>query len=179
MKKLHFIIAIVASLALAGGYFYVTPHLTALNLQQAVENEDEQAISNLVNFPVLRENLKAQVGDLITGKKPAAEDNIFSKITGTLTTGVSGFLIDKIVTPESIVFIIRHGKLKPENNGTAGSETAGESAANDKPDLSFKYEHLNRFAINIKSADSDITIILTRESLLSDWQLTALENWQP
>ena len=179
MKKAYLMTAIVASLSLAGGYFYTTPHLTALNLQQAVENSDQQAISQLVNFPVLRKNLKVQISDLIANKKTEAESNIFAQITESLTSGVSDFLIDKIVTPEGVIFIIKHGQVKSENNGTHDAAAGGEAVANNEQDLSFQYENLNRFTINIKSADSDITVIITRESILGDWQLTALENWQP
>ena len=57
MKK--FILGIIVVIAV--GYILATPYLTVYQMKIAAENQDGEALSEHIDFPVLRQNLKDQL----------------------------------------------------------------------------------------------------------------------
>lgn len=97
----------IAILTLAAGVIYASPYLALNGLRDALEARDAEAISDRVDFPRLRENIKDQLGTVMSKElgTPSEDDAI-----GVLAAGVASMMIDTtldaLVTPSGIARLV-------------------------------------------------------------------------
>lgn len=163
--------AVLISALLAGALLAYTaagPFITLYQIRAALEARDAGKLAQYVDFPVLRENLKAQINALILGELPAGvADNPF----GVFGLALAGTLVDSLVegyvTPGGLSTLLA-GRL-PQQQQAPENETEAPAAPGAKPQ--FTYDSTSQFTMRLNiSAERSIRLVLTRTGLT--WQLT-------
>lgn len=176
--KLRALPIAAAVLALAG--LYATPYVTLHQLRQAAAAEDAPALAARVDFPALRENLKAglQQRMLDRDRNERGEPSQASTFGAALAGALLGPMVDALITPEALARImegqrpvkaaIGFGKPRPEPGRTERSRAKLETAMG--------YESLNRFVFSVRHPGDDeepVELVLHRDGLIG-WKLAEL-----
>jgi hypothetical protein len=175
MTKIIKVLVGVGLLAIIG-WFFVSPYLAVKNMKDAADKRDATTLSSYVNYPALKENLKANFSASMNAKAAEKSDNPLAGFGATLASAFMGPMIDAIVTPDSLAAMMRG--QKPKAAGGA-SEPATQDVATEKksdPDVQLGYESLNRFVVRVSPKDKPeqkTALVFLREGL--SWKLNAVE----
>jgi hypothetical protein len=153
---------------LSGGLLYASPYLTLYQMYQAVERRDAQAISNSVDFPALRESVKANLQSVVLKETAKQNNPILNLIGAALGGALADPVIDNMVTPQGVMALLEGQRLQAGNGGT---QSLSEKAA--QVDVNPRYESLNRFVVGVKPKGEDVPpvdVVLSREGL--GWKIT-------
>jgi hypothetical protein len=169
------IASIFAAIAVIGTaiWFYFTPHLVAQEMASAAEERNATKLSLHINFPSLRESVKAGVNAKLASELLSAgdPDNPFAALGLAIGTALVNPIVDAIVTPEGVASIMR-GERPTDQKGGKGKPTSNESDI----DTSVHYESFDRFVVAVKkagSSDDPFLLVFHRDGLLG-WKLSEL-----
>lgn len=170
-------LATAALVVVLGAGFYATPYLAVAQMRSAAQAKDADKLSRYVDFPALRENLKATFNEKINAEIAKSKD---TSPFGALGAAVAGALInpmvDAMVTPQSLSMIVQGQQPKGENpQQDTPPATDSASKPDASTDVSMGYEDFNQFAVSIKhnSTAEPVSLVFHREGLIS-WKLAAL-----
>lgn len=166
-SKLFIAIAFVVSAT----WFYFTPHLAVAGMKAAMESKDADILSAYVNFPALKDSVKAGFSAKLA-KQPIKEieENSFGALGAALTKAFINPLVDAIVTPENLAMMLKGYKPKAVKSG------AQPGSAQAETDTAMSYESFDRFVVTIKNKgakDESVGLVFNRNGLFA-WQLSAL-----
>lgn len=151
---------------------YFSPYLSVYNMKKAAEKQDADALSRYVDYPALRESLKANFNAMMASEITQS-DNPFGALGTALGAALVNQMIDAFITPESLAMLI-----KGEEPQIGDSEKQYTEKQPPKPDAetSMSYDGLNQFVVKIKdksSSEGPIKFIYKRTGIIS-WKLSAL-----
>jgi hypothetical protein len=155
-----------------GVWFYFTPHLAVHKMRRAAEARDSATLSSYINFPALKESLKASFSAKLAseaGKKQS--DHPFAALGAVFAAALINPMIDALVTPESLAMIMKGERPDLETKDRPKSPSAASET-----EISTGYESFDRFVVRIKkrgSPEEPVRFEFTREGLFS-WKLSAL-----
>lgn len=162
----------VLVLALFGIWFFFTPYLTANAMRAAAEERDGEKLSGYVDFPALKESLKASFNAKLASDVVADSDaSAFSALGAAMAAALLNPMIDALVTPESLVMMME-GR-KPEPGKSTESEPTNEAL---DADISMSYENMNTFVVTVIKRGGEqepIGLVLRRDDLFF-WKLSAV-----
>lgn len=162
--------SVAGALVAMAAWVYFGPYVAARSLQSAVEARDSTRISEHVNFPALRESLKASVmSKLTTEATKSNEGGAFAALGVALVSSMIGPLIDAMVSPEGLANMLKGEKPKPDNPPAAADD------ASSGIERSSRYESLDRFVVTIKKKGEpdSMGFVFAREGLFN-WKLSAV-----
>ena len=170
MKKI--ILGIIVVIAV--GYIFAAPYLTVYQMKIAAENHDGEAISEHIDFPALRQNLKDQLNAQLGVElaQEAMDDNPFTTLGAAFGGMLVGKMIDVYVTPAGIIELMKGEN--PDTESTGGStekQTPSEPFAN----VSMSYESFSKFSVTIKQNKElaeEVKFNLRRKGM--GWKLTEI-----
>ncbi|MDM8524820.1 DUF2939 domain-containing protein [Desulfococcaceae bacterium HSG8] len=171
MNKNKKVIAGLIVLAVIGVGFYFTPYLSVYNMKKAADNKDAETLSEYVDYPELRESVKACIN-----AKMAAENkgNPFNAAGAALASAFVAPMVDTFVTPESLATMMKGEKPQSEKpDKSSGKKSSDESDI----ETSMSYESLNQFAVRVKkkgTSEEPVKFIFKRDGVIS-WKLAGLE----
>ena len=99
MGKIFNLLLVVAFVC--GGYFFAGPYMAVAGLTKALENEDAAAVSAYVDFEALRTSFTDDFAQRM-GLEQKGTD-----LASILATRIAGAFIQKIVSPESMIAILK------------------------------------------------------------------------
>jgi hypothetical protein len=171
--------AAVAAVLVA--WYAASPFMAMSALQKAARARDRDRLEELVDFPSVRENLKA---DFTAGLMKKAEndaatrDNPFAGLAAMLVPALVDRVVDAAVTPEGIARL-QDGKgvatppgAKPM--GKASTPAKPQAKTEDEPKLAYHYSGLNRFKVEQTTDAGPMTWVLARQGLFG-WKLVRIE----
>lgn len=159
--------------AIAVILLYASPYWTVHQMETAVRDRDATALSHYVDFPAVKESLKANFSAQLNQKMGGEKDNNPLVALGMAMVGaVLNPFIDTLVSPEGLATMMSGNKPDPTNpQGPTNSVDRHE-----EPNVTKGYESLNRFVIQVsskKKQDQKIDFVFQREGLLS-WKLSTV-----
>lgn len=175
MKKLIIIIAVLAVFGF-GGYFFASPYLAVYTVRNAIEQGDAEKLSDYVDYPLLRESMKAELNKKLTKDDDGLGDKIGSYMASALADG----LVDAMVTPKGLKAILAsQGGSDDEPVEKKPDKEEKPKEKSDKPKkkaLEMGYRDMNTFAVDIltKRGNVSATLLINRVGLFG-WKLTAVE----
>jgi len=127
------VIVVVAVL----GVIYASPYIALDRLKRAADARDAQTVNQYVDFPLLRESLKDQVGQLLTRKIDIQKSgNPLAMIGAMIGAALIGPLVDSYATPDGVAAILNGipprgdpGEKPPVQSEANGAVVAGPGAA--------------------------------------------------
>ena len=97
----------VAAILIAGAWYWASPYFAIADLRNALIRGDTTAVEERVDFPHLRENIKAQVSTFImTGMQEQLSNNPFAALGIALAAKFSEVMVESMVTPSGILSLM-------------------------------------------------------------------------
>jgi hypothetical protein len=181
MNRLQLRLLGAAAFVVAAGiaaYWYWSPYLAVRELREAAMNADAVRFNERVDFPRLRDSLKAQ---LVQGSGSQARDGDGGdKFGGMLANALVGALIDAAVRPETIMVAMREGRFKVEHSAGPNDRAQGEKSDRRKPVWHTERRGFDTVLFHVRqddgtgssgSAKDDIALVMQRHGF-ADWKLT-------
>ena len=99
MRRLFIILTTLIGLCV--GVFAYSPYLAAQNFQKSLHEGDVSQIEETTDFVRVRQSLSAQISP-----KPSSDDSFLAKLGKGLVGGFTDAVIDSMVTPEGLSFLM-------------------------------------------------------------------------
>lgn len=163
------IIATSVSL-LVGGWLFATPYIAASSMESAIESQDAEKISKYVDFPALKENIKASINEAVLEEAAkAGKNDVASQMGAAMAAAFIGPMVDAMISPQGLAMMVG-SKSKP---GEPPKKTA---SIKDNPDTKITqgYKDFNTFGVDITDKPSNKTIsLIFKRSEIYQWKLSA------
>ncbi|WP_051293909.1 DUF2939 domain-containing protein [Pseudoduganella violaceinigra] len=152
--------AALAVAAAVAAYWYWSPLLVVHQMKEAVREHDVAAFNSHVDFPALRENMK-------DGMAAKQDDGAL----GGLGRLLGGVMVDALVRPESVMFMLEHGDFAKKRREQRSDETARDSSTpateENKPKWVTEREGVNRYIVR----NEKVALVFIRSGFC-DWKLS-------
>ncbi len=162
---------VVILLALVVGYAAAGPYLTVSAIKRGLAEQDAEKLSENIEFPTLRQNLKEQLNAAML-KNAATElkDNPFAALAAGLASKMTEGIVDSFVTPSGLATLMEGKKPTPKTH-------SDESTPPQEDDLfknaRYTYDSISRFSIWVPNDTGEETrFVLQREGVT--WKLVNL-----
>src|SRR5262249_593624 len=127
-----------------GAYFAFSPYVALRGLRSALHSGDSVALEDRVDFPRLRENLKAQLNvAMLKNLNSELSANPFSALALGLASKLVESMVDSFVTPEGIASLGRGERPNTGSIAPISSSSTKEPFANAR----VTREALDRFSV--------------------------------
>jgi nitrogen fixation-related uncharacterized protein len=176
MKRIHILIAVAVVLVVAGLYL-ASPFWAVQSLRNAARDQDRDKLEQLVDFPSVRESMKAQMKAKMLKsfqEDPEMQGNPFAGLAMAMAPMMIDGMIDSFVTPEAMTAIMEKGKPGPFAEEPAATPTT----ATEDVEVEQAYSDLNTFNVSIKDkadAASGSTALVFKRTGLFGWQLKRID----
>lgn len=170
---------VVAVLLIA--LYFASPILALHSLTAAAKAGDKVALEQKVDFPAVRESLKAQLKTAMTRKfeeDPELRDNPFAAFGQLLMASVVDKAVDSFATPEAIANMVATNE-PPKTVSTAPGGPVLEPAkpkAKSQTKVDYAYEGLDHFRVryvDVKDGEQ-LDLVLKRHGIFG-WRLVRIE----
>jgi len=163
---------LVGVLVLAVAYAAASPLLTVYYMKSAAEARDGEALSEYVDFPAVRQDLKDQL-NVKLGREMAkeADDNALAVLGGMLAGVMVNKMVDTFVTPTALIELMKGEVPKASGGGRKESE-----ATRKRPfgNASFRYEAWDRFSVIVPNRKGEETRFTLRRRGIG-WKLAGIK----
>lgn len=155
------------------------PVLAAQALIRAAKAGDERKIEALVDFPALRESMKAELNAELTARMsrdPRLAESGLGGLGMMLAPMILSGAVDAVVTPEVVAQMVKTAEA-PDPTRRPAPEPAGDAANGDDIHQAWGYRGLNQFAVTLTDRDQPddhLALILERRGLF-EWKLAAVD----
>ncbi|HNI37831.1 MAG TPA: DUF2939 domain-containing protein [Pseudomonadales bacterium] len=171
---------------LVAAYVFALPYITVYQIRLAVDERDSEALSEHIDFPSVRQNLKDQMSAMLLGK--VQEDSESNSPLAVLGMAFAGSLVDKLldayITPAGVAQLLAGEKpsRKKAKQLAYAAASSTESAApipEDKKDaeqkkvlsdVSLGYKSTSRF--EVKDNKKGMRVVLRRQGL--EWKVAQI-----
>ena len=160
------------------------PLLTFKALSEAARYGQPARLESMVDFPALRENLKVQLAQRLSGAiqdDPQLNDSPFGALGALLAPSLVEQMVEAVVTPAGISAIVVSGRAPlpdPDPRKSAlppPPETAPPQPRTREPATRFAYRDFDTFvAVTQANGAEPIGWVLERRNLVQ-WKLTGIE----
>lgn len=156
-KPLTAVTVLAAALAV---WVYVSPHWTVRQMLAAAEGRDTEKFSQYVDYPALRESLKAEFA-MSMEQQMGSGDNPFAAIGKMIGRAVVDPMIEASVTPAGAMAMV-------VDDAPASAASTAESNPRRSPDYSVSYRSWDSVdAATVKQNGEPFVMRLRREGLWS------------
>lgn len=159
----------IAVASLVGTWLFLTPYIAASSMQAAIESQDAEKISRYVDFPALKENIKASLSAaLLEESLKAGKNDPAAQMGAAMATAFIGPMIDVMVSPKGLAMMVG-SESKP------GEPPKKTKSITDDPntDVTQGYKDFNTFGVDITDKPSKKTVsLLFKRSAIYQWKLS-------
>lgn len=165
-------LGLVVALSLCA-WMYFSPYLAVRGLQSAAQERNAARMADYVDFPSVRESLKASLNAMLAAemaKASGGQANPFAALAAAFVSALVEKITDAFVSPEGLAMLMRGEKPDFQKGQPTGASTDGDPFSSDAG-----YETFDRFVVTVKpkSGKESIGLVFTRQGLVA-WKLTAL-----
>lgn len=172
MKSKIPVVVVLAVLAAAGAWFYLTPYRVYERMALAARSGDAAGLAQCVDMPALRESMKANVNARLTAEMARhGNGDPAAALGAAFASALVNPMVEALLTPESLATLIRNG-LPPAGDAAAGGATTATTAAT----VSKRYEDYARFVVTVRrgGGESAPVVFTFHRHSLATWKLAAL-----
>jgi hypothetical protein len=172
MSKVKLISGVAA--VLIGGYVVAAPYITVYQMKVAAEKQDGESLSEHIEFPTLRQDLKDQLNVMFASKLANDKEMKNNPFAGLATLLVGTFVdkaVDSYVSPAGVTKLMMGEKIevKPDSN-----DASNLSKEEPFKDAHMGYESLHKFVISTEmQPGKKVKFVLRRRGI--DWKLTEIK----
>ena len=180
-RRLYWLAALVAILVAAALYF--GPHWTVYRMRKAIDARDATALSSQVDFPALKESVKAQLMTKMGGlmNSSGMKDSPLAGVGQMIGKGLINQTVDALVTPASVMVLMQQGSFPAAGgsppsapNGPGGpGAPGGQDGSSTAPRYAIDY--LDFSTVQIHARDGSPGKFFLRRHGGFFWKLSAVE----
>lgn len=164
----------LAAVAMAG-WFYYTPYQAVHNMQEAAQAHNASKLASYVDFPAVKENLKAELNGQMLQK---LQGNPLAAVGAVFTSALVNAMVDAMVSPQGLAMMMQGEKPLAASKAetTESSAQTNPDTASDKVETKMGYDGLSQFTVKVYQRgkpEQAINLVLQRQNILS-WQLTEI-----
>jgi hypothetical protein len=173
---------LAAALAAFGAWLWFAPHLTVHAMRQAAERGDAEALASHVDFPALRDSVRAQLAARVSDHLGGGSG--WSRLGADFATTLAAPAIDAMISPEALAMLFAGRDLRDRYAGPADAPppTADATESHGGIDtgqwrLSMGYDDLSTFSVKVANdgmGPAPSRLVFKRHRLLW-WKLSAIE----
>jgi len=178
MNKKLVVGLVAATLAAFIVAWAVAPIVAAQSLIRAAKAGDTAKLEQRVDFPSLRESLKAELNAEVLARvrgDPRLTESDLGGIGMMLAPMLLSGAVDTVVTPEVVAAMVRDGEAPDPTNAPDPAPKAGDDGGDIHQ--SWGYRDLNTFSVTLTRRDAPnkrLALLLDRRGLFS-WKLAAVD----
>jgi hypothetical protein len=158
---------------------YVSPYWAVRQLQQAAQAGDAGRISEYVDYPALRESLKADMQARIVAPMlgdPKPKDSPYAALGAAIAGAILGPMVDSMVTPAGIAAMMKGGPTgRPQAAPLPETSSAPPEASRARGEVRSGYSGINQFEVAYPAegepAGHAPALVFKRDGVFS-WKLT-------
>ncbi len=171
-------LAVIGGILIAAVVVYaaVGPFFTIHQIKTGIEQQDSEKLSENIDFPMLRSNLKDQIGAMMM-KQAAAEskDNPFGALGIMFASKMVESAVDSMITPSGLQNLMTGAPpTRPQEAGQPSQQSDQSAKADPFRNVRYTFDTQSKFSIWVKRPDLDETkevrFVLTRDGL--SWKLS-------
>lgn len=171
-KALGLFTAAIAALYIA------SPYYTVYRLDRGLQEKDQEAVSERIDFESLRSSLKDQINGRMMSEMSRSEDIKDNPLAAGFALFLAPKLIDgmiyTMVSPAGVTALLSEGEI-PEGASQGNISSVSEA---ERPEISYAFfEGVDQFKVILNKKDSDETMRLRLERQGLGWKLTKV--WLP
>ena len=165
-------------LLIVGGYVVAGPYITISAIKDGIVERDADKLSDNIDFPALRQNLKDQINaQVMQNAATELKDNPFAALAVGFASKMVDGVVDAYVTPSGLAKIMEGEKPNIQKNNGAISDKEINDAPK-KEDLfknaRYSYDSMSRFSIYVPNdKGEEARFVLKRQDL--SWKLVNIE----
>jgi hypothetical protein len=154
------------------GYAAVGPLITIRQLKSGLEQQDSEKLSEYIDFPTLRTNLKEQINsELIKHAATGLEDKPFLAMGLAFTPKLVETIVDSLVTPSGMSNLMAGKKPQQREKKQPTQGSRGEERRELFKNSRYSYDSPSKFSVWVKNdSGEEIRFVLTRDGL--SWRLS-------
>lgn len=170
MNRKWIIAIVVGLLLLGGGWYFASPYLALKNMQTAVEARDADALSAQIDFPALREDLKAEMAAVMMAEaqKKGSQD----AAAAMLGAAFADKMIDGMVSPTGIKVLMANAD-KGAAVGEAGMTITPDVNKLNSDNFDIERSGFSEFKLRNKKDPENGAIVFRRDGL--GWKLVGID----
>jgi hypothetical protein len=174
-KKLTMALILAATICAS---IFFSPYLTIHQLRNAVIDRDVTALSEHVDFPALKENIKLQLMEKMSEKlnAPEMKNNPFAVIGQAFAYGIVNKIVDTIISPSGLITILNQAKVEPIHTGpvVVPNNNMEKSSTQPAAKFSLQYQDWSTVTASPKANDGNTVDLIFKRSGLWSWKLTSI-----
>lgn len=169
MNKKWIVGALVALIGLMGTWYAFSPRYTLWQMREAAEDRDADKLSSYVDYPKVRESMKAQLRAAMAAKMMEGGGNGFEAIGMAIGMQMAGPMIDAMISPE----MLQAGFAKASSTGSEqGKKPAFQVGSDD--DVEIARDGFDTFKVILKDKKGEPSnLIFERRGL--GWVLAGVQ----
>lgn len=170
MKKGIIAAAILIAMSF-GAWYFASPSLAMKSLKEAAIEGDREELKDRVDFPAVRESLKAQVRAHLVAEMQKDKDNPFAALGMAMAGAIVDPMIDGIVSPSGIKAMVQQGRIQTDPNDAKAATPTEKNVV----EWSVDRRGFDKFVAKPKAADGqrEPTLVFERDGL--GWRLVDIE----
>ncbi|MBR2270403.1 DUF2939 domain-containing protein [Sphingobium sp.] len=170
MKK-GLIVAVILIIAGFGGWYFASPSIAMSGLRDAAVEGDREELKDRVDFPAVRESLKAQVRAHFVTEMQKEKDNPFAALGMAMAGAIVDPMIDGIVSPSGIKAMVQQGRMQTD----ARDANAAVQTEKKPVEWSIDRRGFDKFLAKPKTeaGQNEPTLVFERDGL--GWRLVDIE----
>jgi len=174
---------------------YASPYWTMREMRTAIVAKDADAFSSHVDFPALRENVRAQLLTKMKEHMPAETGGVsgLEALGMAIGMGVANQVIDTMVTPDGVMTMMGSGNTdfkqaddEPSASASdapvqdpapAASQPSDEQANNDSSKMRYAvgYKNWSTVTVSASNAKSETLQFIFKRDGFWSWKLSAIQ----
>ncbi|HZZ93037.1 MAG TPA: DUF2939 domain-containing protein [Usitatibacter sp.] len=133
-----------------GAFYVASPWIVLHSMRTAALEGDHRTISDHVDFPPLRENIRGQMTQFMMASMddPKLKDNPFAGLGTVLARAMVGPMVDAMITPQTLARAISMGALRPAAKGVSVDEPTDQQKRRYERSVKQSYDGLDRFIVS-------------------------------
>jgi Protein of unknown function (DUF2939)/Ankyrin repeats (many copies) len=186
-KKTLIPVASLGILSIFSTWLYFSPYLTVQGMQKAASEKNTEEISKHIDYPALRESVKAQLQAQLQKEmaKQTQSGNPLAAFGMAFAQSMIEPMVNTIVSPQAIAAAMQ-GKSptakqnSAKNDAEQAQTTPPPEDPSSEPEIGMGYESFNAFVVQVKSKKADqqsLGLVFKRNGL--DWKLSELRLPEP
>lgn len=172
LKKRIAIFVAITGVAFAA-LLYASPYIALRSIGKAIDRRDAEAVSEYVDFPALRENVKGQLLVKMQAEMntPAMAGNPFAAVGQMLAAGFINQFTETMISPAGVMLMLENGKASKPTDIAAAGARIDTKPTRQRVDLVVDYQGWSKVFVHPKNEPGGF--IFRRDGLIG-WKLTGI-----
>jgi hypothetical protein len=165
-------IALLALLALVGGWYYASPGMTSKAMVEAAQENDEARFSGYVDYEALRADMKSELTTRLQ-EEAKRDGSAEAKLGLAMGMAMMNPIVDSMVSPKGMQTAFANlAKEQQAAKAKGGDSKSEDSKGSISADPEIRRQGLNRFIVSGKDTPGS-GLVFERNGL--SWKLAGID----